>query len=73
MALHTGRAGRAGQGIGGVQAMVAINLRGNFAVALSTSERRGARGNRVTLGAVGRAVEALVRLGKRAGRDLAVK
>jgi len=73
MAFDACRAGRSGQRIGGVQAMVAVHFGGDLAMTLRAAERRGSRGDGVALGAVGGAVEALMRPCQRTRRDLTVQ
>lgn len=55
---------------GGVQAAILLEFVRDFLVAISATERRRSRGDRVTFGAVGAAVETLMGAGERTGRDL---
>lgn len=56
-----------------MQAVVTIYFGGDLAVALGAAERGRSRGDHVALGAVGGAVQALVRSRQRARRDLAAR
>ena len=71
VALDACRAHGASHGVSGVQPVVTVNLSGNLTVALGAAEGCGARGDHVALGAVGGAIQALMRPRQRAGRDLA--
>ncbi len=73
VALDAGLAGRAGQGIGGVQAVMAVDLGGDFAMALHAAKGRRPRRDGVALGTVGGPVKALMRLGEGARRNLAMR
>ena len=54
----------------GMQTTVVLDFIGDFGVALRAAKCGGTCGDRVALGAIGRAIEPLMGLGKRAGRDL---
>lgn len=70
VAFDAGSAGRSTLGERGVQTVVILDFRGDFGVALCAAKRGGTRGHGVALSAVGRAIEPLMGLGERAGRDL---
>ena len=70
--LDARRAGSAGQGIGRVQPVVALDLGSNFAMTFRAAKRGGAQRGSVALDAVGRTVEALVRARQGAGRNLSM-
>lgn len=70
VALNAGRAGRTRARESGVKPLVPLQLIRDLAMAFDTAKGRGSGGNFVTLDAIGRTIQVLVRPGKRSGGDL---
>jgi hypothetical protein len=73
VAFHAGRARRTRTRKGRVEPLVLLLFIRNLAMAFYTAKSRGLRGNLMTLDAVSRSAQVLMRAGKRAWRNLRIR